>query len=695
MTDADPAPAALPEANPDLASDAELATRAAALVVALRSGDSDAQTKAAEEISSLVAALKDPEPPQPANPRTTAALVAAGVGAALLPLVQHASEVGVSAGYALRELLYHSDSERKAVVENLGVNKLLQLLHESKDELQRNALAPILYEFAWCNEWMESLSPDSDIVSRIFSLPFLSTANAYATGRALGAAERMLHQHPSFRRALASHTSLLAGFLVGGFLELCGSDDDRIKLTEFTCRLLHMLQDQDDFDVLAFEEARVHIACVELLGQLCRSSVTLSSESYAGPTRVLAASFNKSRALRQRISNLIFACPGALAGVVTGVGNACVQGFADADALVSFLDGLRRSTPGSAESFLVDTQFAACVLLYHAANELCPPAYLQLHDALIAAWKTPDCLRAMRQPLPHQKLAVAVSLASLTEDGSEFRRVIVADDHLEVLAHALVDSAGSPRLGTALTGDFQAWREEALRRALDWLLEDLQWYDTAADGDDATADETPAKRARIFSAITLRACDVNVQRRDSTVLLIAGRPFYVFGALIETKSAVLADALSSATTLDPVAVALSNEVPDEQQYALFHAAVEHTYTGTVADVAAESLLPLWCIGDHLHMDELCAWCAERLVPVLAKDATLLERTWATALARPSDALGDACAVAWLLLEKSILDTDDISSMLLLKRVHESCAAKELIATQLARVMRKALLPTIG
>jgi hypothetical protein len=66
----------------------------------------------------------------------------------------------------------------------------------------------------------------------------------------------------------------------------------------------------------------------------------------------------------------------------------------------------------------------------------------------------------------------------------------------------------------------------------------------------------------------------------------------------------------------------------------------------------------------------------------------------TALARPSDALGDACAKAWLLLEKAIRYAKDITAVLLLKRVHESCAAKELVAPQLVRVMRKALLAQI-
>ena len=219
--------------------------------------------------------------------------------------------------------------------------------------------------------------------------------------------------------------------------------------------------------------------------------------------------------------------------------------------------------------------------------------------------------------------------------------------------------------------------------------------DVAADGDEAAASGPAPKRARTSGAATLLASDVNVQRRDSTVLLIAGRPFYVNGALLETKSAVLADALSGATTLDPVAVPLPNEVPEDQQYGLFHIAVEHAYTGKIAsDVAAESLLQLWCLGDHLQLDELCAWCVERLVPVLAKDATLLERAWMTALARPSDVLGDACATAWL-VQASVPTLADITAVLLLKRVHESCADNELVAAQLVRVLRKALLAAIA
>jgi hypothetical protein len=230
--------------------------------------------------------------------------------------------------------------------------------------------------------------------------------------------------------------------------------------------------------------------------------------------------------------------------------------YACADALIGFLDALRSLTPGSAESFLVDTQFASFAIFIDDCFHL---SYTRLRAELVNSWRTPDCLRALSRPLKQQKLAAAVSLACLCDEGNEFRRLIAANDHLEVLSQAVVDLTGSLPLDKACAGDFQAWRGKAVRRSVVWLAEDLRLNDPAAGGDDAMVAEPAAKRARTTGGAMLRASDVNVQRRDSTVLLIAGRPFYVFGALIETKSAVLADALSSATTLDPVAIALPNE----------------------------------------------------------------------------------------------------------------------------------------
>jgi hypothetical protein len=277
-------------------------------------------------------------------------------------------------------------------------------------------------------------------------------------------------------------------------------------------------------------------------------------------------------------------------------------------------------------------------------------------------------------------------------------RILAAGDRLEFLVAELVDLALDRYQALTPLCNTRCSQMSGVADAVCALVgkAGLARFVAAADTD---ADEMPAKRQRIDSGgARLRASDVNVKRRDSTVLLIAGRPFYVNGALLETKSAVLADALSSVETLDPIAIALPNEVPEEQQYDLFHAAVEYAYTGTVAsDVSTESLLLLWCLGDHLQMDELCAWCVERLMPVLVKDAALLERAWTTALARPSDELGDACATAWLLMPSSESSWDFICStwLVLFKRVHDSCAAKELPAAQLVRVLRKGLLAEIS
>ena len=270
-------------------------------------------------------------------------------------------------------------------------------------------------------------------------------------------------------------------------------------------------------------------------------------------------------------------------------------------------------------------------------------------------------------------------------------RILATGDRLEVLIMAVIEVALDHFQVTPLGNCFAA-QERALRRSVTWLVKQLELNETSDAADDSAA--TAAKHAQTTD-VRFQASAINVKRRDSTVLLIGGRPFYVFGPLIELKSAVLADALSSTETLDPIPLPLPNEVPEEQQYALFHAAVEHAYTGTIGTpVAAESLLPLWCLADHLQMDGLCTWCVERLTPVLKQDEELLELTWTSALARPSDALCDACATAWL-VTVSKTDLDERSIMLLLKRVHEGCADKELVAAQLVRVLRQGLLARIA
>jgi hypothetical protein len=687
MADADPAPAAPPEANPDLASDAALAERAAALVAALRSADTDALTRAVVEVFAISA--RD-ESKQPADPRMAAALVAAGVGAALLPLIYRLSEIDISAAYALCELMQCFDVVRRVVVDNLGTDKLLELLHASNDDC-RIVLAGILLELTCCAEWTESLSPDDGLVERAMSLPFLGTSSAYATKVVLVFVLALLKRRPaSWRTLMPSRISLLVGFL-----SLCSVASRESRLLAATaCELLQFLQTRDDFDFMVFDDAGVYVACVELLGDLCRRQADLDYAPQAEVTRVLMTASEKTLAIRQHVRFLLSTCPGALVSVTAGVYELCANQSADASSSVAFLDAMRRHVP--AEWLLLDPSFAIVgIRIYRPDDDDGAPAeaYVKLAVELDGLRKTHRCRRALARPLQHQKLTAALSVVSSLYLGDDYKRLLVNDDRLEILVDALVDSAAQRFSEAVPAPDFSFWRGQALRHCTGWLVDDINLDATPVEDDDVAVGPA-AKRARTVSAAALRASDVNVQRRDSTVLLIAGRPFYVNGALIETKSAVLADALSSATTLDPVAIALPHEIPEEQQYALFHAAIELAYTGTVAsDVGDEALLLLWCLGDHLQMDELCTWCEQRLVLKLPDDAALLEHAWTTALARPSDALGDACARAWLRLENSLC-ADDNAAMLLLKRVHDGCAAKELVAAQLVRVLRKALLASL-
>ena len=542
----------------------------------------------------------------------------------------------------------------------------------------------MLRTFPLCDEWLASLSLDDDIVARIFALPDMNNACTCATEHLLHVVLMVQTKLASFRRRAAtpSHLSLLAELLKPRI-----DDAHMISLVKTTCKLLKIMQRHNSPE--AFDQAGIYVACVESLGQLYRQ-LALYNSSQCEDVFQLAAAFlcaaYKSQPVRLRILHLLLSCPGALTGVVFGVIDARYD--QEAPLMIELLDTLRRDLRFP-ESFLLDTHYAGCALVFENPGDYAE--YAALVQRFVAEWRKPASLRALAQPLHHQRLAAAVALACLCGSGVEFERILAAGDCLNLLVAGVVDLAlerfeetsSSNSRNSQLYGVIGAVKRLAIK--------------VIAAPRSATAEEPPSKRQRITGGgAMLGASDVNVKRRDSTVLLIAGRPFYVIGALLETKSKVLADALSSVETLDPVVIALPNEVPEEQQHALFHAAVEHAYTGTVAsDVTDESLLPLWCLGDHLQMEDLCTWCVERLAPALRKDTSLLERTWSAALSRPSDALCDACAAAWLVMvfDKS---WDFVFDWLeLFKRVHDGCAEKELPAAQLVRVLRKGLLEYIA
>jgi hypothetical protein len=381
--------------------------------------------------------------------------------------------------------------------------------------------------------------------------------------------------------------------------------------------------------------------------------------------------------------HLLLSQPGALAGVAL-VPSLARQVY-HRDSHLRFLSQLQEEAVlrANAESWLLDAHFAAFAVLELRSLKVAAADALVRH--FVTDWCTADSLDALEHHLPHQALPAAVSLAMLAGSDARFRDLLAGGARLELLTSALVQAA-APDYEQAPQGCRREWQLRVLRTAVKSAADAAGLLAAAPDADE---EEAPlAKRQRTGGA-ALRAEDVNVQRRDSTVFLIQGQPFYAVGYAVESKSKVLADALRNAQTLDPIALPLPRGVADTEHYAIFRAAVEHAYTGGVAGVAAASLLPLWCMGDHLQMDELCAWCIQRIAPCLATDAALLEAAWAAALARPCDALCDACARAWLRLAAA---AEDEAALQLLRRMQAGCAAGAAPAAQLARVLRAALQP---
>jgi hypothetical protein len=351
--------------------------------------------------------------------------------------------------------------------------------------------------------------------------------------------------------------------------------------------------------------------------------------------------------------------------------------------------------------FLLDAHFVVHALLelpnaVPPGDEGAAAVRALLLANFITSWSTASSLRTLAQPLLHQQLPAAVSLALLSREGDHFRIMLAGASRLETLLSAFAcshdhDEASAPP-PQQHSGNSE-WQRQALHTAVKTAVDSagMTAPATATATDAGAVDAPPAAKRQRTAGFALRAEDVNAQRRDSTVLLIAGQPFYVNGTAIESKSPVLADALRDATTLDPIPLPLPRGVPAEQHYAVFRAAVEHTYTGTVAAMESALLLPLWCLGDHLQMDELRAWCIERMTPLLKIDADMLEAAWAAALARPCDALCNARASAWL-VSVSAAAASDTAPLKLLARMQAGCAAGVSLTVQTASALRAALQP---
>jgi hypothetical protein len=289
--------------------------------------------------------------------------------------------------------------------------------------------------------------------------------------------------------------------------------------------------------------------------------------------------------------------------------------------------------PLPADAWLADSHFATCAFPFgRDRNE----SNAEAVAALVAQLTTADSLRALARPLQHEVLPAAASLAMLTcergDSGARTRALLADGARLDMLLAGLL-AASAPHFVQAPQACSARWQIRALRASLKMAAcaanlviapSDTQSPEpsradepgvpaaaaAAADNKRRRLSESPVSRGGC--GVTLfTAADVNVPRRDSTVLLVAGRPFHAFGMLLEKASGVLADALRDAPpTLGPVPVPLPVGVPESAHYALFTAAVEHAYTGDIGALDDASLLPLWCVGDHFGDG-----CAARVVRV--------------------------------------------------------------------------------
>ena len=401
---------------------------------------------------------------------------------------------------------------------------------------------------------------------------------------------------------------------------------------------------------------------------------------------------------RPRLLNVLCMQPGGLAGLFYGLAsNPGVCEELEDDILGRNLN---------LEGCLMDSHFAMCSLVgFLTPSRSEDEAVLRqrkLHDFVLDF--DDGCLAALAAPLPHQRLAAAASAGvwSCREEGA--RRLFASGDRIELVIDGYLASANrreatgymkralhiSLQVAVSITS---LSRPMTGRSAASYLFTKRP-YDARVM---ANTKRSPLKRSRLATS-TLTAADVNVQRRDSTVFVVDGRPFYAAGIIMEKCSAVIADALQNAPAQASVAVPMPADVPAASQYELFGAVVEHAYTGGVTSALDfDSVFHLWCIGDYLGIDVLCQWCCEHLAKLLAASAVWYSLwpfwgVWRRALERSATPVCEIFAGFYLGALTQTRNTSAVEPLANLeKRAPPHCKP----SAHMVRVLRAALLRTLA
>jgi hypothetical protein len=712
MADAVPEAAAAPDAaataaaeggggnaypNPAVPSAAELA----ALVQALRGGNAAAQRTAADAMSKLVESFAILDETDECA-RICDALVELGAIGLLLDMLSGCSpddERAQSSANALEWLTDFSSAARQAMLTAGGMPVLLRIM-QAETRSAPNVTELTADIFGYCMQ--HASVRDACVADADFNRQAVAVlGNKGMTGEALDALcdglDPYLRHGAAARNALRRAQCLPA--LASRMLDLHDVADYSCSSI---CGLVTYLQNADGQTAAdthaALYDAGIYAACTTILSAAMsgasRGKTFREARTFNLVARILITAFEEFEALRPALRQYVLVQPKALAGMAHAA-RSCTLAHGR-KGLVGFLmklrddDGLRQALPGL---WLLDAHFAACAVLRLRHSDTA------LVRGFVAQWRTASCLQAVAHPLPQQALPAAVSLACLSTDHASFRKLLASGTRLDILCTALV-AAASRRCSEMDAEDASSqqptlwWQLLVFRDAIQSAVKATRLAAlAAAAGSEASADDELSAKLDSYRGVTLSASDVNVRRRDSTVLLIGGEPFYAHGAALEARSTVLADVLSDAETLDPIALPLPADVPADKHYALFRVAVEHTYTGSIAaDMSAAELPSLFFLADHLQMDSLCAWCVERITPLLVPDARMLEAVWVAALARSCDALCDACATAWFVASSTAKNDLDHTTLLdVLARMQAACGADVPLSAQLARVLRAALL----
>jgi hypothetical protein len=520
---ANPAPSAAPSA-----------ADVAALVQALRGGDAAAQVAAANAVSKLAKELKERSEE---SVHFCEALVENGAIEALLHLLADCSPAEKRAhelACALTWLNASSSAGRLAVLAGGGIALMLRLLHADVPHLATARMAATVLKKCM----KEGAVRQACIADASFIRQALATLHEKRTCvdvvNVLCRALCLFASHGAAARdALRSAHCLpvLAALL---------SDRVEKDARGWVCSLLTHLQRADgqtlDAVHASFFEEGIYAACTAMLGAATSSACKASgSFTMDAVTQLLVTAF-ESEALRPALRQYFVAQPGALAGVAHAA-RVCMAAEVRRRWLFRLLvllrddDGLKAAVPGL---WLLDTHFAACAVMQLRARDAA------LVNFFVTQWRAASCLHVLANPLPHQALPAAVSLACLATEDACFRKLLASKTRLEAVCDALI-AAAVRRSSEAADDDAKPaaadvsqqqpglwWQLPVFQAAIKSSVGGARLTAAALAAPDASADDEPsAKRQRTrYGGATLRAEDVNVRRRDSTVLLIGGEPFY-------------------------------------------------------------------------------------------------------------------------------------------------------------------------